>query len=975
MLKKVTYTFSLLLLLSCIAHGQKIYHKSDTLSQNAWVDSVFKTMSPKERLGQLFMVAAYSNRDETHFAEIDELITKYNVGGLIFFQGGAVRQAKLTNRYQSKAKVPLSIAMDAEWGIGMRLDSILDFPKQMTLGAIQDNRWVYEMGREVAQQFKLLNMHINFAPVVDVNVNPNNPVIGFRSFGEDKFNVAEKGIAYMKGMQDNRIMANAKHFPGHGDTDVDSHADLPVINHDKTRMSDIELYPFVQLMKDSLLSVMVAHLQIPAYDARPKTPTTLSEKVVTDLLKNELGFDGLAFTDAMNMQGVAKYYEPGEADVRALMAGNDVILFPVDVPKAIVQIEKAIKKGDLTQASLDKRVKRMLAAKFWLGLDKYIPISTDNLTERINSSYAQMLNRILYQKAMTVVDNTDELLPIVKLDSTKFASLSFGKADNQEFENTLSKYAKFVHHQADSEYKQMLDSLSSFDVVVVGYGGITNATKNQHGVNSDEVQFIRDLQAKTKVIVVTFGNAYGLQFFDGVKNIICTYEDNEITRNIAPQIIFGALRAEGKLPVTTGSFNVGAGIKTLSASRLGFGLPEEVGMDSNTLQEIDKVMAKAIKGRATPGGQILVARKGKVIFQKNYGFQTYDSLVAVNDQTMYDLASVTKVMASIQLLMHLNEKGLIDMNKTLGDYLPEVRNTNKENLVIRDVLLHQAGLQPFIPFWKRTVDKGSLKEAYYSETPGTGFKNRVAENVYSNASLSDSLWKWVIEADLRKLPKKEKKYDYLYSDMGYYFFMKLAEKILKEPIDVFLDREIYTPLGLQTIGYLPRTRGFYEEIAPTEDDKLFRKTLLIGTVHDQGAAMLGGVAGHAGLFSNSLDLAILMQMHLQLGEYGYHIFFDQKTIPAFTSQQSTDNRRGMGWDKPILGKDEGPTSKFASQSTFGHSGFTGTAVWADPEQELVYIFLSNRVFPDAENSKLMQWNIRTKVQDIIYNSIWNFKKG
>ncbi|WP_339698107.1 glycoside hydrolase family 3 N-terminal domain-containing protein [uncultured Roseivirga sp.] len=974
MLNKVAFSILISFLFSTSLFGQKIYSKIDTVSQKAWADSVFKSMTPEERLGQLFMVAAYSNRDEAHYAEIDSLISKYNIGGLIFFQGGAGRQAHLTNRYQAKAKVPLAVAMDAEWGIGMRLDSIMDFPKQMTLGAIQDNRLIYEMGKEVANQFKQLNMHINFAPVVDVNVNPKNPVIGYRSFGENKFNVAEKGVAYMKGMQDFGIMANAKHFPGHGDTDVDSHADLPVINHSKERMNDIELYPFKALMKDSLMSVMVAHLQIPAYDSREKTPTTLSQKVVTDLLKKELGFDGLAFTDAMNMQGVAKYYEPGEADVRALMAGNDIILYPVDVAKGIDQVKKAIKKGDLTQTSLDYRVRRILEAKYWLGLSKYEPISTDNLTERINTSYAEMLNRILYQKAMTVVDNTDELVPIIRLDSTKFASLNFGTSDNKEFENTLSKYAKFDHFRAGTTYQSLLDSLASYNTVVVGYGGITNSTKDQHGVKSEEVQFIRDLQTKTNVIVVAFGNAYGLQFFDGVKNIICTYEDNEITRNIAPQIIFGALRAEGKLPVTTGSFKSGTGIKTMTASRLGFGLPEEVGMDSETLKGIDIFMKKAIDGKATPGGQVMVARKGKVIFSKNYGYQTYDSLIAVNDETMYDLASITKVMASVQVLMYLNENGLIDMNKTLGDYLPEVKGTNKEDLVIRDVLLHQAGLQPFIPFWKRTVENGVLNEAYYSETPGPSYNSTIADHVYGSPALADSVWKWVIDADLRKMPKGEKKYDYLYSDMGYYFFYKLAENILDKPFDVFLSDKLYAPLGLQTMGYLPTENGFLAEIAPTEDDNLFRKTLLRGTVHDQGAAMFGGVAGHAGLFSNALDLAVLMQMHLQLGQYGNQKYYELNTIPAFTSQQTEDNRRGMGWDKPIVGKDEGPTSRYASASTFGHSGFTGTAVWADPEQELIYVFLANRVYPNAENAKLIQWNIRTKIQDLIYESIWNFNK-
>ncbi|MGW8122218.1 glycoside hydrolase family 3 N-terminal domain-containing protein [Roseivirga echinicomitans] len=973
MLNKVAFSILISFLFSTALLGQKIYSKIDTLSQKAWADSVFNSMTPEERMGQLFMVAAYSNRDEAHYSEIDALISKYNIGGLIFFQGGAGRQAKLTNRYQSTAKVPLAIAMDAEWGVGMRLDSIIDFPKQMTLGAIQNDQLIYEMGKEVANQFKQLNMHINFAPVVDVNVNPKNPVIGFRSFGEDKFNVAEKGVAYMKGMQDFGIMANAKHFPGHGDTDVDSHADLPVINHSKERMNDIELYPFKALMKDSLMSVMVAHLQIPAYDNREKTPTTLSQKVVTDLLKNELGFDGLAFTDAMNMQGVAKYYEPGEADVRALMAGNDIILFPVDVAKGIDQVKKAIKKGDLTQASLDHRVRRILEAKYWMGLSKYKPISLDNLTARINNSYAEMLNRILYQKAMTVVDNTDQLLPIIRLDSTKFASISFGPSDS-EFQSTLSKYAKFDHFKAGTTYQSMIDSLATYNTVIVGYGGITNATSNQHGVKSEEVQFIRDLQARTNVIVVAFGNAYGLQFFGGVKNIICTYEDNEITRNIAPQLIFGAIRAEGKLPVTTGDFKSGTGIKTLSASRLGFGLPSEVEMDAETLQGIDAIMKEAIQGMATPGGQVLVARKGKVIFNKNYGYQTYDSLIAVNDQTMYDLASVTKVMASVQALMYLNENGLIDMNKTLGYYLPEVKGTNKENLVIRDVLLHQAGLQPFIPFWKRTVDNGVLNHAYYSETPGPSYNATIANHMYGSPALADSLWQWVIDADLRRLPRGKEKYDYLYSDMGYYFFIKLAEQILDQPFDTFLNNEFYAPLGLQTMGFLPTERGFLGEIAPTENDNLFRKTLLRGTVHDQGAAMLGGVAGHAGLFSNSLDLAIMLQMNMQLGQYGVEKYFEQNTVPAFTAQQMVNNRRGMGWDKPIVGKDEGPTSRYASASTFGHSGFTGTVVWADPEQELVYVFLANRVYPNAENAKLIQWNIRTKIQDLIYESIWNFNK-
>lgn len=974
MKQKVAALFFLIFCSIHLSFAQKIYNKTDTVALNQWVDSTFNAMSPDQRLGQLFMVAAYSNLNEEHYQEVDKLVSQYHVGGLIFFQGGPVRQAILTNRYQALAKVPLSLAMDAEWGLGMRLDSTISFPKQMTLGAISDNRWIYEMGKEVANQFHILDMHINFAPVVDVNVNAKNPVIGYRSFGENKYMVSEKGKAYMKGMQDHRIMANAKHFPGHGDTDTDSHHDLPVINHDQARMTDIELFPFQQLMDDSLMSVMVAHLQIPAYDDRPNTPTTLSSKVVTDLLKKKMKFDGLAFTDAMNMQGVAKYYEPGEADVKALMAGNDVILFPLDVPKAFVQIKKALENGDLDQADLDLRVKKVLRSKFWFGLNNYKPLITDNIAARLNNSYAQMLNRTLYQKALTVVDNTDQLMPIISIDSTRFASVSFGGKKAKEFTSTLDNYAKFDHYQADSLYEQKLQNLSSYDIVVVAYQGITNSPKNQHKVDSEEVAFIKSLQEKIKVIVVVMGNAYSLKYFEGVKNILCTYEDNEITQTTAPEIIFGAIKAQGKLPVTAGeNFKAGTGIKTLTSSRLSSALPEAVGMDSKTLAGIDDLMAKAIKKKAIPGGQILIARKGKVVFRKNYGYQTYDSLMAVDNETLYDLASITKVAATTQVLMYLQEQGLLDMDATIGSYLPQLKGTSKENLIIRDILTHQAGLKPYYPFWIQTVEKGEPIQEFYHESPGGPYQNEIAEDLYGITSMADSVLKWVVETDLRKLSRGETEYDYLYSDMGYYLFFKLAETVLNQPVDKFLQENFYGPLGLKTLSYKPLDRFSEEQIAPTEVDDYFRQHLLRGTVHDQGAAMIGGVAGHAGLFSNAYDLAVLMQMNLQNGVYAGKQYFQPNTIPQFAARQYQNNRRGMGWDKPIVGLDEGPTSRYASATTFGHTGFTGTAAWADPEHELVYIFLANRIYPDASNTKLMTGNFRTKVQDLIYQSIWNFK--
>lgn len=969
MFKKVTVLFALLLLSVGPISAQKFYHKIDTLAQKAWVDSVFNALSPEERLGQLFMVAAYSNRDENHVNEIKSLISEHNIGGLIFFQGGPYRQAKLNNEYQALAKVPLSIAMDAEWGIGMRLDSVYDFPKQMTLGAIQDRKWIYEMGKEVANQFHIMNMHINFAPVVDVNVNPNNPVIGYRSFGENKEEVALRGSAYMRGLQDHGIMANAKHFPGHGDTGVDSHYDLPVINHSKTRMTETELYPFRQLMKDSLMSVMVAHLQIPAFDSAKNTPTTLSKNVVTDLLKGELGFEGLAFTDAMNMQGVAKYFEPGEADVKALQAGNDVILFPVDVPKAMKQIQKALKKGTLTQEMLDERVMKILKAKYWSGLNNYQPIETANLNQRINNDFAIHLNEMLFQKAITVVDNSDLLIPTIKLDDKRFASVNLGGGNALAFRNMLDKYAKFQHLIFDSLNAKSLAEAAQFDEIVVAVQGITNSPKNQHGVNSKQVEWIKQLQQKTKVIVVVMGNAYSLRFFEGVKNIICTYEDNEITKRIAPQIIFGALKAEGKLPISAGkSFKAGTGIETLTTGRLSYEMPIDAGMSLDSLRKIDNIIEEAIQLKAIPGAQLLIARKGKVVYQKNYGYQTYDEKKPIDDYTIYDIASVTKVAATTQILMRLYDEKKVDINKSIGFYLDELKGTNKENLLIRNILTHQAGLKPYIPFWEKTVDKGTLNTDYFSETRGPSHNYRIQEYNLP-VSLSDSIWQWTVNSELRELPKKKKGYDYLYSDLGYTLIFRLVEHIIQKPVEAYLNREFYQPLGMNRTMYLPREKGFYADVAPTEVDAYFRNTIVCGDVHDQNATLMGGIAGHAGLFSNANDLAILLQMNMQMGMYAEKQYFNTWTIPIFTSAQTMENRRGLGWDKPITGTDEGPTSKYASASTFGHTGFTGAAVWADPAEELVFVFLCNRTYPDSENFKLIEKNVRTRIQDIVYQSI------
>jgi beta-N-acetylhexosaminidase len=992
-LQTVSLFFLPAILLLTLSWNNPPTHKKNQ-TQDQWVDSMLQSMTIEQRIGQLFMVAAYSNKTDKHIKEINDLVSKHNIGGLIFFQGGPVRQAILTNHYQSLAKVPLMIAMDAEWGLGMRLDSTISFPKQMTLGAIQDNKQIYTMGKEIARECRRLGVHINFAPSVDINSNPNNPVIGVRSFGEDKYNVANKGIAYMKGMQDNFVMANAKHFPGHGDTETDSHTSLPLINHDRIRLNETELYPFRVLIKDSVMSIMVAHINIPALDNRENMPTTLSKPVVTDLLKNELGFKGLIFTDALNMKGVSNQYKPGEVDLKALLAGNDVLLYSEDVPTAIDKIQKAIRKEDITEAEINEKVKKILRAKYWLGLNDYKAIETKGLYEDLNSSKAKSVQLDLYAKALTVVSNKNAFLPIRILDTTSFASIAIGLDSNNAFQNMLSNYASFDHFVAnknaeEEKFNELLTRLSAYEVVVIGLHNTNIFNNKNFGISENAKKFIGKLQLQNKTILSVFGNPYSLKFFVDAPNLICAYEDNEVTQKLVPQLIFGGITADGKLPVSTHpKFPLGKGIVLNSdVKRLSYAYPENARVDSRTLSYVDSICLKAIHEGAAPGCQVLIAKEGKIIFDKCYGYLSYDNkMQPVLPSTLYDIASITKVAGTLQAFMFLEERGLIDLDKKASCYLPDLIGTNKEDLELRDILTHQAGLTPFIPHWKKTVDTSGFDTLYYSKVKSEKFPNEVIPGVYSIASIEDSLWKWTIESNLinrepevtdrrsrRRKQHQKKEKQYVYSDLGFYITKRIVEKLLNQSVDEFMQDNFYTPLGLKNLMYKPLDRVSVSRIAPTEDDKYFRKAVIQGNVHDQGAAMLGGVGGHAGIFSNAHDLAVLMQMNLQYGYYGGTRYLLPGTVPVLAKRQFDTNRRGLGWDKPE-GAGHGPTSYYASSNTFGHTGFTGTCAWVDPDQQVVYVFLSNRIYKDASNGKLVKLGVRTAIQDVIYKAILNYKE-
>lgn len=941
-----------------------------------WVDSIMKDLSLEHQIGQLFMVAAYSNKDEDHVKFIEDLIKKQNIGGLIFFQGGPVRQSKQLARYQRASNIPLMIAMDAEWGLGMRLDSSVSYPQQLMLGAIRNDSLIYRMGSQIAEQSKLLGIHIDFAPVVDVNVNPQNPVIGSRSFGEDRFNVARKGIAYMKGLQSKGVAAVAKHFPGHGDTETDSHKTLPVVPHDINRLEKIELFPFKALIDSGVVGVMNAHLFIPELDSTQNRASTLSPDIVTGLLKKKLGFQGLSFTDALNMKGVSNFYSSGELELLALKAGNDVLLFPEDVEKAMQTIKEAAKEDDELRKSIESRCRKILTFKHLYGIDKQEVTSTDKLVSRLNDPSYYALRRTLIEQAITLVSDTKKSLPFTNVHSTKRGFVAIGASGEVEFHKQVSWYqdvSTFTMQQnsSEAELNYLIDSLNKLDEVIVTVHGTSSNPKTGFGVNLREWELIKKLVRQTSAGLVLFGSPYLLNEIDSTVNprfIVTAYNDWPETQAAVAQLLYGGLGFKGSLPVSAGGFTHGAGLTT-KAIRLSFGIPEQEGLNSDVLAQIDSIALKGIRHKAYPGCQILVARKGRVVFEKSYGHHTYEARKEVGGNDLYDLASITKIAATLPALMKLDDDGLIDLGNTLETFLPELVDTTEfATLTLREILAHQAGLRSWIPFYLKTMSDGVPRYDIYSLIPSDLYSLRVAEDLYINKNYQDTMLKSIVSTPLKN------KGEYLYSDLGYYLIQRIIENTTNLPLEYYVRDQFYRPLGLRSMTFLPLDYFKREAIIPTENDRYFRKQLIWGDVHDPGAAMMGGVGGHAGLFSNSRDLAVLMQMYLNGGKYGGRDYLSDEIIKEYTKCQFcadslSENRRGAGFDKPVRDGEGGPTCECVPLASFGHTGFTGTISWADPENGIVYIFLSNRIHPRADNKKLVEMNIRTDIMKTIYESV------
>ncbi len=941
----------------------------DTLGASRWADSVLKTMDNDQKIGQLFMIGAYSNRDSIHFKEVSKLITNYHVGGLCFFQGGPMRQSQQTNYYQAKAKIPLLISIDGEWGLSMRLDSVVKYPKQMAMGAISDNQLIYDFGKETARQFKRIGIHLNFAPVIDVNNNPKNPVINDRSFGEDKYRVAAKGIEYMRGMQDNGLMANGKHFPGHGNTDKDSHLTLPTLNRTKIQLDSIELYPFRELINRGLGSMMVAHLFIPSIDSTKNTASSISKPIVTDLLKNDLGFKGLIFTDALNMKGVSSFFAPGEVDARALIAGNDMLLITENVPNAFFEIKKAIMDSLITMSEIEQKVRKILIAKYAVGLNKYQPVNMSGIYEDLNTNEAKLVSMRLYENAMTLLANKNNLIPFKELENKSIAAVSIGAEINNEFLTMCKNYADVTTFALKkdvslNDFDFLGKNLEQYNTVIVGVHDMTRNESKNFSISKQTKDFLSNLAQHANVVVVVFGNAYSLRNFENLAPILLAYEDNEFTRSLAAQALFGGIQIKGTLPVTASEiFKGGDGYITDPAIRFKYTLPEEVGICSKCLSQIDEIANKAIAEKATPGCQILVAKDGKVIYNKSFGYHTYEQTQAVKNSDIYDLASLTKILSTNLTVMKMYDEGALDMNRKFSHYIKYIKQSNKKYLMVPTLLTHTAGLVPFIPFYKESLLNNNADGPNYSKDSSSFYPIKVADKMYLRYDYPEKMREIILKSEVKDLGK------YVYSDLSFYYLKEMVEKHYEMPIDQYNIKTFYAPLGLKTLGFQPLRRFTANRIVPTENDTIFRKQLLDGYVHDPGAAMLGGVGGHAGLFSNATDVAIIMQMLLNKGSYGGVQYLKPETVNLFTAKYNDNSRRGLGFDKPDMNSKNSPTCKSASATTFGHTGFTGTATWVDPESGLVYVFLSNRINPSVDNKKLVEMNIRTDIQEVIYGAM------
>ncbi len=922
---------------------------------NRWADKQMRHLDLDEKVGQLMFLRVPLTMTKKQQNAFEKSISKYNVGGICFFKGTADIQLERTRRYQRIADIPLMVTIDGEWGLGMRLTDCYSFPRQMLMGALARNNdsLISLFGAEVGRQCRKMGINVNFAPVCDINNNPRNPVIGCRSFGENKKRVARKSALYAEAMQREGVVAVGKHFPGHGDTDVDSHLDLPVINHSKEYIDTVDLFPFRHLVNRGIRGMMIAHLQVNALDNRPNMPSSLSERIVKPLLRDKMHFDGLVFTDGIDMKAVSNNYKDGEGAIRAIRAGADVILLPIDLENTVNAVVKEAKHDPEFAKMIDDRCHRILREKYLCGLDK---LNLDKLSvpSKEDEKRCEELTRTMARKALTLVRNENYTLPLD--EKQQFVSIAVGSCDTAA--TKLDEALKLRIRKAGT-------------VVISLYANL--ASSNNYGVSKATIALINDIAAIDSVnsVLVIYGSPYILESFPtysatlAPSAIVMAYQNLREVVDVVPDALTGKTPFEGKLPVTTGGYLEGTSLKAVPRPKTPsrYEALKNAGMDIDCFRRIDSIANYGIAQKAYPGCEILVAKDGKVVYNQCYGRQTYDVAAAPIDvNTVFDLASVTKVSATNLAVMKLVDAGKIKLDDKLSRYLPYLKHSNKKNITIRQALSHYARLKAFDAYWKGALDDDNL---YVGDNPPDDY-TPIGENTYVKNHYRANLCQQIVASKLEKQQK------YLYSDLGFILLADLVQQVSGQSLDIFMQQHFYGPMQMNNTCFQPLQHGIdIKRIAPTEYDKSFRKQQLRGYVHDPNAAAMGGVAGHAGLFSTAGDLFKLYQMMLDSGRYEGRQYISAETFNTFNSRHYADkgNRRALGFDKPFIKGRSTHVSPSASQASFGHTGFTGIMVWVDPQYNLVYIFLSNRVYPSSSPNKLSSLNIRTDIQQLIYNSI------
>ena len=956
--------------------------KADSQECKEWVESRLAKMTLKEKIGQLFIHTVPLHDTEANRKNIRNAIKEYKIGGILFSDGKVVNQVTLTNYAQELADIPLMITFDGEWGLNMRLKEIPAFSRNRVMGCIQDNELLYEYGKEVARQFREIGVHVNFAPVADVDNNPLNPVINTRSFGGDVRNVTGKVIAYSRGLEDGGVLSVSKHFPGHGDTNVDSHKALPVLKFTRERLDSIEMYPFRKAIEAGLGGIMVGHLEIPALS---KKPSSLSPEIL-DILQEEFGFKGIAFTDALEMKGVSNNLN---VCAQALMAGNDMLLPPRNLKREMDGVLAAVKEGKLTEEYLTEKCRKVLTFKYALGLHEPPFIQLSGIEKRLNRPSIQDLRDRLEKAAVTVVGNEGGVLPM-DVDLKNTAILNIGKSsEGKIFHQQLNKYMKVDRILAHPDSITTLSKrLAKYDRVIVAIH--TEKYAAYQGM-------LATLASKLPLSYVYFTPLKNI-YRKGVAwkkaaSVILGHVGSATVQQFVAEVMMGREKATGRISVEVKDYRLpGEGVDLESTKKY---RPEDYGMDASVLSKVDEIALEGIKAKAYPGCQVLIMKDGLPVYDKCFGTFTYEDSKKVEPEHLYDIASLTKTTGTLLAVMKLYDEGKFGLTDPISKYVPAMKGSRKGRITIEDLLYHQSGLPGSHPFYREAINDSSYtggffkgridanhhlrvdrrlyvvddfkyKDEYLSSASSEDYPLQVAENLFVSPSFPEKILE-MIASD--KVPLRDRRYRY--SCLNFVLLKEMVEQISGMPMDEYLEKEFYAPMGMKSTLYNPLRRFQPEQIVPTiQKDYLRGRKELRGYVHDEIAAFMGGVSGNAGLFSNARDVAKVYQMLADGGQYGGKRYLSLETCQLFMNKKSRISRRTLGFDKPEPTPGKGPCADEAPKEVVGHTGFTGTCAWADPKNGLVFVFISNRIYPRPFDHKgLMTLKIRPRIQQLMYQAL------